>query len=215
MPNKSVTVIDYGVGNILSICRAFKSLGGEVNVTSDPQEILSSDRILLPGVGAFGLAMDKLLTLNLVEPLRTFGESGKPFLGICLGMQLLMNNSEEFGFNKGLGLISGKNIKIPDQTVNGDLLKRPQIGWNQIHPNTDKSKWEGTLLEDHKAHESLYFVHSYMAIPQNLKDRLAFCSYGGHEVTAAISSDNIIGFQFHPEKSGEVGLKILNHFLSL
>ena len=214
MSNKRVTVIDYGAGNILSVCRGIERLEGEVQVSVDPQEILASDRILLPGVGAFGLAMDKLLKLNLVEPLQAFAKSGKPFLGICLGMQLLMDTSEEFGVNEGLGLIPGENVRIPDQTVNGDLLKRPQIGWNQIHPGTDQSQWEGSLLEDHNIHDSLYFVHSYMVIPRNLDDRLAFCSYGGYEVTAVVARGNIIGCQFHPEKSGEVGLKILDHFLN-
>ena len=214
MPNKSVTVIDYGVGNILSICRAFKSLGGEVNVTSDPQEILSSDRILLPGVGAFANAMKALESLGLVEVIKAIAANGTPLLGICLGMQLLLDESEEHGATKGLGIIPGRVVPVPNVSTDGFPLKIPHIGWNSLVV-AEGAAWDGTILQNSTPGDAVYFVHSFMAEPENSSMRIADCLYGGNRIAAMIGDGNVVGCQFHPEKSGPMGLAIIRKFLML
>lgn len=212
MPAPEITVVDYGVGNLLSVQRGLEHCGAHVIVTSDPEKILSASRVVLPGVGAFGNAMHALGELGLVNILREIARRDLPLLGICLGMQLLLDESEEFGVTTGLGLIPGRVIPIPTQTADGQLLKIPHIGWNALQIANASGCWDGTLLQDNQPGDAAYFVHSYMSVPNIPAHCIADCDYGGHRVAAVIARNRITGCQFHPEKSGEVGLKILKRF---
>jgi glutamine amidotransferase len=213
MSAPEVTVIDYGVGNLLSVQRGLEHCGAMVTVSSDSTQILNAKRIVLPGVGAFGNAMRALERLGLVATIREIAQRRTPLLGICLGMQLLMDESEEFGTTLGLGLIPGRVIPVPTKTVSNNPQKIPHIGWSALQLSSAQTSWRGTLLENNKSGESAYFVHSFMVVPTNPADHLADCIYGGHLVPATIRRDRITGCQFHPEKSGEVGLKILRQFI--
>ena len=212
MSAPDVTIIDYGVGNLLSVQRGLEHCGASVTVTSEAAVILGSRRVVLPGVGAFGNAMQGLHTLQLVDVIHEIAKREIPLLGICLGMQLLMDQSDEFGITAGLGLIPGRVIPVPVATIAGEPQKIPHIGWNALRPATASGDWHGTLLEDNRPGEAAYFVHSFMAVPSNHAHRIADCEYGGQRVTAVIGRDRITACQFHPEKSGEVGLKILRRF---
>jgi imidazole glycerol-phosphate synthase subunit HisH len=214
MSAPEVTVIDYGLGNLLSVQRGLEHCGATVTLTTDPEQILAAKRVLLPGVGAFANAMQTLHQLNLVAVIRELAHRQTPLLGICLGMQLLLDESEEFGSTAGLGLIPGRVIPIPAHGVSGEIQKIPHIGWNALQPSAASGDWYATLLHDTKPGEAAYFVHSFMAAPRNHQHRIAECVYGGHMIAAVIGRDQIIGCQFHPEKSGEVGLKILRRFIS-
>ena len=213
MSAPEVTVIDYGVGNLLSVQRGLEHCGAMVTVSSDSTQILNAKRIVLPGVGAFGNAMRALERLGLVATIREIAQRRTPLLGICLGMQLLMDESEEFGTTLGLGLIPGRVIPVPTKTVSNNPQKIPHIGWSALQLSSAQTSWRGTLLENNKSGESAYFVHSFMVVPTNPADHLADCIYGGHLVPATIRRDRITGCQFHPEKSGDVGLKILRQFI--
>ena len=209
-----VTIIDYGVGNLLSVQRGLEHCGAKVRLTSDPQVILKSQRVVLPGVGAFPNAMSALEKLNLISVIQELAKTGKPLLAICLGMQLLLEQSEEFGLNFGLGIIPGRVLPIPDRTTQGDLQKIPHIGWSELEVAHNRSNWHGTVLQENSYADSAYFVHSYMALVTDPKDQIAHVNYGGHEISAVISRGYVTGCQFHPEKSGEVGLKILRRFIN-
>ena len=208
-----VTIIDYGVGNLLSVQRGFEKCGAKVVLTSNPKVILSSNRVVLPGVGAFPNAMNALSALNLVSVIQELGRIGTPLLAICLGMQLLLDESEEFGVTPGLGLIPGRVIAIPVKTVSNGIHKIPHIGWSWLYSSDSSEAWAGTLLENNKLGDAAYFVHSFMAQPLHEINQVAHVEYGGHAISAVISKDQITGCQFHPEKSGEVGLKILRKFM--
>lgn len=208
----SVTVIDYGVGNLLSVQRGLEHCGADVVVTSDPNTVLAGKRLVLPGVGAFSNAMQALHERNLVSAIQAKAKEGTPLLGICLGMQLLLDESEEFGSTKGLGLIPGRVIPIPSQTTLGVNQKIPHIGWSELVLAQGRGNWQNTLLQDNRPGEAAYFVHSFMAVPADPRHRLSDCIYGGHRVSAAITDGRVTGCQFHPEKSGEVGLQILRRF---
>jgi glutamine amidotransferase len=212
MIEPEVTVIDYGVGNLLSVQRALEHCGASVTLTSDPERILSANRVVLPGVGAFQKAMMALGALNLVDVIKEIGRRETPLLGICLGMQLLLDESDEFGVTAGLGLISGRVVAVPLRSTSGDVQKVPHVGWNAMLPSRTCRDWNGTLLQENRPGDSCYFVHSFMAVPTDPGHRIADCMYGGHGIPAVIGRDQITGCQFHPEKSGEVGLKILRRF---
>jgi glutamine amidotransferase len=215
MSAPEVTVIDYGVGNLLSVQRGLEHCGAKVTLTADPEQILSAQRIVLPGVGAFENAMKALESLNLVSVIREVGRRQTPLLGICLGMQLLLEESDEFGITTGLGLIPGRVVPVPVQSISGEAQKVPHIGWSALLPSNAASDWNGTLLQDNRPGEASYFVHSFMAAPADPAHRIADCLYGGHRIAAVIGRDRITGCQFHPEKSGTVGLKVLKRFLSV
>ena len=212
MSAPEITVIDYGVGNLLSVQRGLEHCGARVTVTSDPQAILAATKVVLPGVGAFKNAMETLHRLNLVDAIQLVASRGTPFLGICLGMQLLLDSSEEFGNTPGLGLIEGKVIAIPAMTTTGEAQRIPHIGWNALSLPIGRNDWGDTLLQDNAFGDAAYFVHSYMAMPKAPQHRVADVLYGGHAVSATIARGNVTGCQFHPEKSGEVGLKIMRRF---
>lgn len=206
-----VTVIDYGVGNLFSVQRGLERCGVSVSVTSDHDAILAASKVILPGVGAFANAMQELTNLGLVPVIRQLADKGTPLLGICLGMQLLLDESEEFGVTKGLGLIPGRVVPVPGLSLTGDLQKVPHIGWSGLSP-ANETEWNCGLLTGISPGEAVYFVHSFMAAPADRTHCLADCLYGGRKITAVIGHRNTIGCQFHPEKSGETGLKILRAF---
>lgn len=212
MNKPEVTIIDYGVGNLLSVKRGFEHCGAKVFLSADPDYILASQRVVLPGVGAFPIAMEALRRLNLVFALRELERLGTPLLAICLGMQLLMDESEEFGLHPGLGLIAGKVVAVPNKTLEGLPQKTPHIGWSELHPSYEHRTWKGTLLRNNEMGDPCYFVHSYMTRPIDPANELAHAIYGGHKISAVISKGRITGCQFHPEKSGNVGLRILREF---
>ena len=215
MKKTDVVVIDYGIGNILSVKRGLEHCGAVVTVTSDKRTIMNASRVVLPGVGAFADGMKGLTRENLDEVVLNFALTERPLLGICLGMQMLLNESEEFGLNKGLKLIPGKVIPIPEFDIENNSHKIPHIGWSSIVPPGESQQWNSDLMKNTFPGDSVYFVHSFMA-KVDLKDyEIANCYYGGISVPAVIGKDNVLGCQFHPEKSGEVGLKILKCFISL
>lgn len=213
MKPQAISVIDYGVGNLLSVQRAFDNCGGEVLFASTPEEVLAAEKLVLPGVGAFPNAMDALVNLDLVSAIQDFTLRDKPLLAICLGMQLLLEESEEFEKTKGLGIIEGLVTAIPREDINGVKQKIPHIGWNTLQLSQNQKNWELSILNGLSTSAATYFVHSYVATPKNYENLLAVTSYGGREIPAVITKGNVTGCQFHPEKSGEVGLSILRNFM--
>ena len=213
MKNSKVTIIDYGLGNLLSLKRAFEFVGAEVLITSENNLIANSSGIVLPGVGAFSKAMELIKSLGIKEILISSAKKEIPFLGICLGMQLLFTESEEFELTEGLNLIPGKVISIPKNSKDGKKLILPHIGWNSLELSKNRNNWKNTILGKNDFFDKVYFIHSFMALPKNSSDKVANCIYGGHEITAVVENKNISGCQFHPEKSGKLGLKILENFL--
>ncbi|MDC0059785.1 imidazole glycerol phosphate synthase subunit HisH [Pelagibacteraceae bacterium] len=208
-----VTVIDLGIGNLMSIIRGLEHWGANVKVTSDPKIILKSSHVVLPGDGAFNYAMEQIKKKNLLEAIKSFSKSKSNLLGICIGMQILFDQSNEFKKTEGLGLISGKVVSIPNKTTGGKKLVLPHIGWNSLLATDHFKSWGKTLLENNKTMDEMYFIHSYMAVPDDHTNRVADCVYGGHKISAVVMKNNITGCQFHPEKSGQLGLKILKKFV--
>lgn len=211
----SVSIIDYGVGNLLSVARAFQHFGAEVTLVSKPEEISQADRLVLPGVGAFEDGIEGLRAGHFIEPIRAFTQKGKPFLGICLGMQMMLTKSYEFGEHAGLDLIPGDVVSIPKTGIDGTAHKIPHIGWNELRPTEQGGLWSDSILKTLPQNPSLYFVHSFMVVPSDPKARLADTHYDGQAISAVINKGNIYGCQFHPEKSGEIGLNIIQQFLQL
>ena len=210
--NPKVTVVDYGVGNLFSVRAAFEHTGADVIMSSDADEIARADRILLPGVGAFGDAMADMRDNGLVEPVLAFSDRGGPLLGICLGMQMLMDESEEFGRHSGLGLIAGAVVPVPATGADGRAHPVPHVGWNALDP-AGRDGWAGTLFSGIRDGDAVYFAHSFMAVPGASEHAIAQCGYDGREICAAVQRGNVFGCQFHPEKSGPVGLAIIRNFL--
>ena len=203
-----IAIIDYDAGNIKSVEKALQFLGQEAVITSDRETIMNSDKAILPGVGAFGDAMNKLRERDLEEVIHDFVDTGKPFLGICLGLQLFFEKSEESPETTGLGLLKGTITKIPTE-VNGVSQKVPQIGWNNIVVNP-----ESKLLAGLGENPYVYFVHSYYLKAEN-SDEVAATTEYGVKIDCAVEKGNVMATQFHPEKSSEVGLKILSNFINL
>ena len=198
-------IIDYGVGNLFSLKSSFAFLGEPVRVSSDPDEIYKADRVILPGVGAFADAAARLRAGGLDEAVKSVAKKGTPLLGICLGMQLLFDASEEYGYHAGLGLLPGcvRRIPVPDESY-----KIPQIGWNSLHIVREHPLFANTNEGDF-----VYFVHSFHA--EDCGEALLATTDYGTTVTAAAARGNVCGTQFHPEKSGEVGLSILRAFCAI
>ncbi len=195
-----ITIIDYDAGNLRSVEKALISLGEEVTISRDKEEILRADKVILPGVGAFGDAMDKLLHYHLIDTIYQVIEQKTPFLGICLGQQLLFERSEECEDRKGLGILKGEILRIPDRG-----LKVPHMGWNSLQIRKGAVLFQG--LEDFPY---VYFVHSYHL--QTQADIVSATTYYGKEIQVAAQKENVFALQFHPEKSGDVGLNILQNF---
>lgn len=207
-------VVDYGAGNLLSVTRALAHVGAEVVQSSRAATIEDADRLVLPGVGAFANGMAELATRGLIEPIKRFAEKARPFLGICLGMQMMLDESEEFGRSAGLGLIPGRVVPVPASGADGTAHKIPYIGWNRLEA-AGANGWDGSILAGLGGDACGYFVHSFMAAPRSPRHRLADSDYDGRTVAAAIARGCLYGCQFHPEKSGPVGLKILSNFVAL
>ena len=203
-----ITIIDYEMGNLRSVEKAFETLGHAARVSNNPEDLLDTDKIVLPGVGAFRDCINNLRAGGFVAPLLQHVESGKPLLGICVGMQMLFDESEEFGRHEGLGLVPGKVIKFPTDMTEGDeRLKVPHMGWNNIQIKKPSPIFEGT--DDGSF---VYFVHSYYCAADNPADVAATCRYGDVEFCASVWRDNLMATQFHPEKSQTVGLNIFDKF---
>jgi len=204
---KQVTLVDYGLGNLFSVAQALKFCGAEVSLASTPEGVKAADFLVLPGVGAFGAGMDALREKGLDQAVCEAARSGKPLLGICLGMQLMFAKGHEFGEHSGLGLVPGKVVPIPTKG------KVPHVGWDDLLPTQNGAKWAGSPLEGLQKGMAVYFVHSFHGVPDRPQDCLAVCQYDGQPLTAVIRHDQILGCQFHPEKSGKVGLSILKRWL--
>lgn len=212
--SKKVSIIDYGVGNLLNVVRAFEHCGALVEVATSANQIKNSNHLVLPGVGAFPDGMLELNKRDLITAILHHAKVGNPLFGICLGMQMLFDSSDEFGGKNGLGLINGQVISIPGEGVHGVAHKIPHIGWNELLSPPDRS-WSATLLQNIEKEAAVYFVHSFMAMPESGEDLLSYCDYDGCQIAAVIQHENITGCQFHPEKSGEIGLNIIRNFLNL
>jgi len=210
---KKVVIIDYGMGNLLSIERAIMHVGGAPEISNDPLKIAAADRLLLPGVGAFGEGIRILRSKSLVEPILKFVKTGRPILGICLGMQLFLSESQEFGRHIGLDLIRGKVVHFSDFTREFPNLKIPHVGWNKVMPPENNPPWEGTVLAEINPDSYFYFVHSFFVAPEDNSHMLAVSRYGADSFCSVLRKDNIYGCQFHPEKSSENGLKIYRNFI--
>lgn len=206
MSQASVTIVDYQMGNLRSVQKALEHLGARAVISNDPLEILAAERLILPGVGAFGDAMRELQARHLVEPIVDFIRSGKPFLGICLGLQLLFDESEEGGLHRGLGVVPGRVVRfdLPRE------YKVPHMGWNRV-----RAEQPGVpLLNGVSENPYFYFVHSYFVRPDDASLCWLSCDYGG-PFCAAIARDNVFATQFHPEKSQANGLQLLKNFSQL
>jgi len=210
---RRVVVVDYGRGNLFSVCQAVARVGGTPDLSPDPRAVRDADRVILPGVGAFGDAMAGLAARGLVDALKEFGARGRPLLGVCLGMQLLLEESSEFGRHAGLGLLPGRVERLP-LPLPGTREKIPNVGWCRLEPAGEGAPWAESLLAAVKPGGFAYFVHSYAAQPAVARHRLADITFAGVSTTAAITHGPITGCQFHPEKSGEVGLSIIDAFVN-
>jgi imidazole glycerol-phosphate synthase subunit HisH len=202
-----IAIIDYGMGNLRSVQKGFERVGCEALVTADPKTVLEADKIVLPGVGAFPDCMRNLEQGGFIEPLLRVIREGRPFLGICLGLQLLFTESDEFGVHRGLDVIPGRVVRFPDgMAENGEKLKIPHMGWNQLDVRRRPPAFAGI-----ESGSNFYFVHSYYVVPEDVGVVAAATTYG-IEFCSAVWKDNIVATQFHPEKSQEKGLQILKNF---
>ncbi len=207
-----IAIIDYGINNLFSVKRACDLLGFNSIITSDSNVINSSRSVILPGVGAFPYAMGNLKKMKLDRSILNFVDAGKPLMGICLGMQLLMESSIEFEETKGLGLVKGSTDKFNFDTYNMENYSVPHVGWNKIYQDTEN--WDNTILEKVNDGDFMYFVHSYYIKPKE-DISLSLTKYGKVSYCSAFQKENIIGVQFHPEKSGNIGLNIYKKFIEM
>ena len=209
MRNRKIVIIDYQMSNLFSVMRALERLGCSPILGFTEKDLKDADGVILPGVGAFSSAVSNLEKLKLKEPILDYIESGKPFMGICLGLQLLFETSEEFGDHFGLGVINGDVKKFRNLTNNNDPI--PQIGWNKL--NFSKSILDATPFNGINQDSWMYFIHSYYVLPEDDEIILSKTSYCGFEYCSSIKYNNVFATQFHPEKSGELGLKIYDNWL--
>lgn len=215
MTGPIVTIVDYGMGNIFSVMRAFQVVGAEVVIADTPELVQKAEFLVIPGVGAFKDGMEGLKSRGFCEPIAAYAQSGNPLLGICLGMQMLFEEGEEFGRHAGLALMPGKVQALPKKTDKGELLKVPHIGWNRVTPAAGAGLRQGNLFAELKPAPFFYFVHSYVPVPADPGHCLADCEYGGHRLVVLAGRGNLFGCQFHPEKSGPAGLQFLRNFIRL
>lgn len=206
-----IAIVDYEMGNLFSIQRACAWAGHEAVVTNRAEEILDAEGVVLPGVGAFGDAMAALRRRDLVSVLKDFAASGKPLMGVCLGMQLLMRESEEFGCHHGLAILEGRSVRLSPSKENGRTMKVPHVGWTRIFPAA-AGGWKGTPLRGVAEGDYMYFVHSYYVAPDSPSVRLANSAFGESTFCAALRHKNIFACQFHPERSSAPGLTIYKNF---
>lgn len=205
-----IAIIDYGVGNMLNVEKAVRIFSSNVSVTNNSEEIIDASAIILPGVGSFKSGMEGLRKYGLVRNIKKFAESGKPILGICLGAQLLLSSGFEMGETEGLDLISGEVNCFPKLP---SPCKIPNIGWRSV--SLEPEAKNNPVLQSIDSSREMYFVHSYVIIPENKKNILASSAYGGYKFCAIVGKDNIFGTQFHPERSGKEGLNFIENFVNL
>ena len=204
-----IAIIDYGMGNLRSVQKGFEAVGAKAIVTSDSKKILSARSVVLPGVGAFKACMDNLEKFDLIDTVKQSVQSGKPFLGICLGLQLLFSQAEEFGSVSGLGILKGKVVGFKDAPNSGDPLKIPHMGWNNVEVKPSHPLFDSVPNQSY-----FYFVHSYYVVPEDRATVATTTNYG-IEFVSGIHHENIHAFQFHPEKSQQLGLTVLKNFSQL
>ncbi len=211
--SQSVTLIDYGIGNLLNTVRALEHCGAAVKVIDKASaDDANAERLILPGVGAFGDGMRELKARGFDDLVRRFAQTGRPFLGICVGMQMMFDASEEMGEHAGLGLVAGRVLAVPATGADGKPHRVPHIGWRPLQAT---GEWQGTILADATPGERVYFVHSFSGHPVDEAVRLADVDYDGRRICAAVHRDNLYGCQFHPERSADAGLRMLRRFLAL
>lgn len=225
MPNISavrVAIVDYGLGNLFSIRHACERAGLQTIISSSPREISATDAVILPGVGAFGDAMQSLAKLDLVSCLQDIASSPKPLVGICLGMQLMLTEGHEFGTHRGLGIIEGEVVRLEEPVDGKRSFKIPQIGWNQIHltgynytVGGPETNWKSPMLAGVPDMEYMYFSHSFYAKPTNSNVVVSTTRYGTTEFCSSIRLGSIFAYQFHPERSGSSGLRIYENLAEM
>ena len=204
-------LIDYGASNLLSVYRALGKVGADVTVTSRPADVAAAERVILPGVGAFGTCKDRLEALGLIDALHEFRSCERPILGVCVGMQIMFERGLEFGSHIGLGWFRGVVDRVFEPEPGG--LSLPHIGWAPLSPSDNGRSWSATILEGLDG--AVYFLHSFQPMPTDPRCVLALARYGPHRIIAAVGHDNVVATQFHPEKSGPTGLAVLSRFLAL
>lgn len=214
---KNIIIADYGMGNLYSIKRAIIETGHSAKISSEPEEIIKADKLILPGVGAFDKAMNEINRRNHKDAIEMFVKKGNPLLGICLGMQLLFTEGYEFGLHAGLNLIEGKVERFQESKDDENRFKIPQICWNSIYTNNKNVEqiWDKTILNGISNNSEFYFVHSYYCSTENTTQVIAQTNYGLDRYCSVVNKDNIWGCQFHPEKSGKNGLKIYKNFIEI
>lgn len=216
MSTNEVTVVDHGLCNLFNLSCALEEVGAKVVVAREAGQIAAARRLILPGVGAFEPAMRTLREMQLVEPIRQFAAGGRPLLGICLGMQLLMGGSQENGQHEGLGLLAGGAFRFPPPAAHAEPYKVPQISWNTLQRNPVLAAgWDDPLLATVPEGASMYFVHSYYVATDDPADTLAYSSYGNTRYSAMVRRGNVWGAQFHPERSARHGLRMLANFSAM
>ena len=204
-----VAIIDFDLGNLFSVAQACLKAGIDAEITHDPKTVAAADALILPGVGGFPKAMESLNRRGLVTPIKDAVAAGKPIVGICLGMQLLMESSTEFGSTPGLGLIEGSAVKLPDIAgTTARNLPIPNVGWSPVAPVRNGVPWRDTPLSETAPGSMFYFVHSFFVKPKRVQDELASTAFGTTTICAAVARENVFGMQFHPERSGSVGLSV-------
>ncbi len=208
-----VTILNYGAGNIFSILRVFEYLGCNTSISEDTTELLQASRLVIPGVGAFGDAINKIQKNKLNDVINELNFKNIPILGICLGMQLFLDESEEFGSYKGMGLIGGKVLKLP--VSDKAQLRLPNVGWESLIENQDSIVGRPRILSNLTPLDAFYFSHSYYAAVDDNKNIISKSLFGDFKFPAIIQKNNVVGFQFHPEKSGLSGQKMLKNFISI
>jgi glutamine amidotransferase len=210
---KKIAIVDFGLGNLFSVLQACLELGAQAEITTDPEKVKNAQGVILPGVGAFGDAITNLRKSGMDHVLKEAFDQGKPIMGICLGLQLMFQTSEEFGSHEGLGFIKGTVKRFPSVTMTGTKIRVPQIGWNQIvTPN--KKLWDSSPLSSLMPEEFMYFVHSYYVLPEDSSVIVSTTEYGSFKYCSGIKKNNLFAVQFHPEKSAEKGLEIYKNWLN-
>jgi imidazole glycerol-phosphate synthase subunit HisH len=209
-----IVIADYGVGNIFSVHHGFEAVGAAAKVAENPAALRDADRLVIPGVGDFANCMNRLERLGFRDEVLAFVETERPVLGICVGMQMLFDSSAENGPTPGLGLVPGTVERIPDTALDGAPVKFPNTGWSSIEP-PEAGNWQGSVLAGLAPGDAMYFMHGYVPRPSDPSDRLATFSFHGHCLTAATRRDNLMGVQFHPERSAKTGLSLLARFAEL
>lgn len=215
MPDhRRAVIVDYGMGNLYSVRRACEHVGLEAAITTSPGGVREADGVILPGVGSMPVAMATLDESGLGDALRAVAERGTPLMGVCLGMQLLMEEGSEFTTHRGLGILPGKVVRFPGRDENGAQLKVPHIGWNRVHRTSGHARdpWLETPLQATPEGEYMYFVHSYLVVPGEPNLCVGVSRYGGMEFCSVVARGGVFGCQFHPERSGPQGLQVYREF---